>query len=315
MKRAYWNDTGFTLLEILVALALTGVASIYIYQAYISQHRSYVVQEDVTAMQQNARAAMFYMSRDLRMAGFGFGPNGVSFYDGSGTDFLSAITSFNTNPDRVDIIYADANVEAQITEPMPTSSAEMNVSNTNGFQDGDFVIVTDGVNASLLQITEVQDVALKLQHNPAVDNINPPGGHNIFPPGGYGEGALVFKLRYVSYDIGAADPEHPQLRIDEDGPFGAGLPQALAEDVEDLQLVYIFEDGGEDHRVDDGDGDDSNDSADIRAVRLSVLARTFRPDRQFNGAKPAVEDGPAGGPDHYHRRLLTEMCKVRNMGL
>ena len=40
-----------------------------IYSAYYSQQKSYVTQEQVVAMQQNLRAAMYYMEREIRMAG------------------------------------------------------------------------------------------------------------------------------------------------------------------------------------------------------------------------------------------------------
>ena len=63
------NQNGFTLTELLVALAISGVVMAGIYSAYYSQQKSYVTQEQVVAMQQNLRAAMYYMEREIRMAG------------------------------------------------------------------------------------------------------------------------------------------------------------------------------------------------------------------------------------------------------
>jgi type IV pilus assembly protein PilW len=40
-----------------------------IYSTFLAQHRSYQVQEETAEMQQNIRAAMFYMQREIRMAG------------------------------------------------------------------------------------------------------------------------------------------------------------------------------------------------------------------------------------------------------
>ena len=40
-----------------------------IYSAYYSQQKSYITQEQVVAMQQNLRAAMYIMQREIRMAG------------------------------------------------------------------------------------------------------------------------------------------------------------------------------------------------------------------------------------------------------
>ena len=63
------NQNGFTLIEILIALAIAGVVMAGVYSAYYSQQKSYVTQEQVVAMQQNLRAAMYYMEREIRMAG------------------------------------------------------------------------------------------------------------------------------------------------------------------------------------------------------------------------------------------------------
>jgi len=63
------NKKAFTLIELLVALAISGVVMAGIYSAYYSQQKSYITQEQVAAMQQNLRAAMYIMPREIRMAG------------------------------------------------------------------------------------------------------------------------------------------------------------------------------------------------------------------------------------------------------
>ena len=63
-------NKGFTLVEILVAIAIAGVVMAGIYSAYSSQQRSYIVQEQVAGMQQNLRASMDLMEREIRMAGY-----------------------------------------------------------------------------------------------------------------------------------------------------------------------------------------------------------------------------------------------------
>ena len=63
------NDKGFTLVELLVAMAISLIVMASIGYLYYSQQKSYVAQEQISAMQQNLRAAMYYMEREIRMAG------------------------------------------------------------------------------------------------------------------------------------------------------------------------------------------------------------------------------------------------------
>lgn len=59
---------GFTLVELMIALAISGVVMTAIVTTFRIQQASYVVQDDVVVMQQNLRAAMSQMTRELRMA-------------------------------------------------------------------------------------------------------------------------------------------------------------------------------------------------------------------------------------------------------
>lgn len=63
------NTQGFTMVELLVGMAVSLLALGAIYSTFLSQHKSYLVQGEVAAMQQNIRAAMFHLQREIRMAG------------------------------------------------------------------------------------------------------------------------------------------------------------------------------------------------------------------------------------------------------
>ncbi len=57
--RGVMSNQGFTLLELVVAMALVGIIMAGVYATYFSQQKSYLVQDQVAAMQQNLRAGMF----------------------------------------------------------------------------------------------------------------------------------------------------------------------------------------------------------------------------------------------------------------
>jgi type IV pilus assembly protein PilW len=64
------QERGFTLVELLVAMAITAVVMGAVYSLYKTQQDSYIAQDQVVEMQQNVRASLYQMARDLRMAGF-----------------------------------------------------------------------------------------------------------------------------------------------------------------------------------------------------------------------------------------------------
>lgn len=63
------SNKGFTIVELLVGMVVSLLAMGAVYSTFLSQHKSYLVQDQVSVMQQNLRAAMFYMQREIRMAG------------------------------------------------------------------------------------------------------------------------------------------------------------------------------------------------------------------------------------------------------
>jgi len=64
------NPNGFTLLEVMITLAISGIAMAAIYGVFISSSQSYRTQEGVVDAQQGARVGLDFMVRNIRMAGF-----------------------------------------------------------------------------------------------------------------------------------------------------------------------------------------------------------------------------------------------------
>jgi type IV pilus assembly protein PilW len=64
------SQKGFSLIELLVAMAIASVLMAGIFTFYHHQLKTHVTQQEMVDMQQDARAAMYMMTREIRMAGY-----------------------------------------------------------------------------------------------------------------------------------------------------------------------------------------------------------------------------------------------------
>jgi len=61
---------GFTLVELVLAMVISTIIAAAVFAAYTAQQRTYLAQEQVAELQQNLRAGMDILTRELRTAGF-----------------------------------------------------------------------------------------------------------------------------------------------------------------------------------------------------------------------------------------------------
>ena len=64
------KNKGLTLIEMLIVLVLASILLGALYRTLLGQQKSYTVQEQVVDTQQNLRAAIEQMVREIRMAGY-----------------------------------------------------------------------------------------------------------------------------------------------------------------------------------------------------------------------------------------------------
>lgn len=64
------NNNGFTMIELMIVLAITSGVFAMTYWSIATQHRAYGMQEEVAQLQQNLRTALYIMSNDIRIAGY-----------------------------------------------------------------------------------------------------------------------------------------------------------------------------------------------------------------------------------------------------
>lgn len=121
------NRAGFTLLELIMTMAITSFIVGAIYSAYSTQSRVQITQDSVTEMQQNIRAALGILTHDIRMAGYdpsdsagsGF-VNGTNFSNGSVNMAVStnstqiAFTADLDNDGAINTVAIDTNGDGSI---------------------------------------------------------------------------------------------------------------------------------------------------------------------------------------------------------
>ncbi|MCG6535549.1 MAG: prepilin-type N-terminal cleavage/methylation domain-containing protein [Syntrophales bacterium LBB04] len=242
---------GFTLIELLIGVALSGIVVLALYGLLTSQHRVYVVQDDISEMHQNLRLAMERISRDLTMAGFGkpsrLGTSTWPQLNGiSGLDFSIKVTGGKT----LDIIGcldpADGHAVGALSLGATTitlQSGEGSSFNTTTKSD---ISIGGKENAKIVSIA---GDTLTIDTNPIL-SVNQGLTH------AYPAGISIYAVKYVTYSVDTSDPNAPVLKIDEHR--GAGR-QSVAQyiEVEDVTVTG-------------------------NALDLTLIGRTRNPDRTTN---------------------------------
>jgi prepilin-type N-terminal cleavage/methylation domain-containing protein len=312
-------EAGFTLVEVLSALAILALAMTAVFATFTTQQKSFTVQSRVAEMQQNLRQGVEHMMRDIRLAGYGV-PAAVTLPAGvlpSGTTIRALFPVDNTaGPDSIYLLYLyDMEASQPPTwniNPMASGDGSVDVDHTIGFltAGGEMVLITDGATADLYETSAAVGTVLTFGGGYAYNAVAH-GGYGIGPPP-----ATVAKARFVRYYIDSSDAAHPMLMVDR----MAGLPpQPVADDIEDVQLQYGLDttatsDGIVDSWVDNVAT--SAQIAQIRQVRLLILARTRLPDREWRETRPALGNHGGGGTaDGYRRRIADVVVDVRNSGV
>jgi len=171
MRRA----RGFTLVEIMVAMALAGLASVFLLMITRAQLTAYQMNENVGDAQLNTRAGMDYLENQLRRACGGIANglvavnvNGVTptvvpcvqVHDGVDSTLFSSggfqpgsTATAQTKSDAVDVIYGTAPaiqvIPSSIASTSPTSAG---VCDATGFAALDLVLLTDMKSAYLVRL-------------------------------------------------------------------------------------------------------------------------------------------------------------------
>jgi prepilin-type N-terminal cleavage/methylation domain-containing protein len=128
-------EYGFTLVELLIAMAISLVVLTAISSAFISQRKIYDVEEQNTQMIQTARGAMDMISSEVKMAGYHFDPTFAN---------LLQTTDSSTAATYVGMLYDDVNNPPQLQIKADLNSDGETDGTATANDDNEEIIYTEG---------------------------------------------------------------------------------------------------------------------------------------------------------------------------
>ena len=292
VKTVIRPQAGFTIVELLVAMAISLILLTAVYQVFLANTQTYRMNENQARLQENGRFALDFLTREVRSAGyygcFSDSGNVQTTLNSSSSflyDFNQAVEGFESTSATV----WGPTVDASITSPLGSSdiltirridptvsmrvSSDMAVSNdtvalTGVPTLGDILLINDCQEAWVFQMTGLDSGEIKHE----VTGTPAPGNSRDNFTYGFAAGTDVFKIETVSYYIRNNDEVPPQPSLYR--KIGSAAAEEILQGIENMQILY-----GEDTN-NDGDVEfyrTANNVAawnNVLSVRIGLLVRT-----------------------------------------
>lgn len=303
------TNSGFTLVELLVAIALGLVILAGLFQTFRTQHDTYIVQDQVAAMQQNLRAAMYLITRDLQMAGW------YSNFDRSNHSIVLNDADLGTANGRP-LLFSENN--------SPGTNGSINLgtdalvilkaaAGTGGTISGGATAVGSSIDNAILALSGLDAANNKYGllvksdlRNADFFDVNSPSLSD-----NYLSGDLVFRADIIIYKVNNDAAGRPTLfrrNLGNDNGY-----QPVAENIDNMQVSYQLNDGAWVNTLTPAN------QARVRAVEVTLVGRTAHPQRMYTDTNtynfsndPAANYTPN---DAFRRKALSTTIKTRNVGL
>jgi prepilin-type N-terminal cleavage/methylation domain-containing protein len=270
------REKGLTLIELLIAMAISAILIAAIYRTFIRQQKTYTVQEQVVDMQQNARVAINRMMREIRMAGFG-NVSDVLSLSGGVNGFTAVITP---NANSITIVGGFRQIS---TLAVDAQSGQNKITLANPGDASEFdgainqYISIGGLESNTVQSRTGADLTLDPNYPLKMT---------------YPAATPIFKIHAIRYGIRNDDGVLVLFR-DLYPNTVSSQRETVAENIENVQFEYF-----------DANAKPTAIPANIRMVKVTVTARTSISDSEFKG-----------GTGGYRRRVISSNILVRNVRL
>jgi prepilin-type N-terminal cleavage/methylation domain-containing protein len=337
---------GFTLIELMIGGSIMLIVILATLSIYVKSNKTAVDQQAYSEMQHDVRSSMYFITRDIRMAGIGLPQEFMGHYlegvDNDATDAAAGVT-----PDRLIML---GNMEdplnlkiyrymgSSITLDLDDYSFEENPY-PDAYYANKIVIILPRAS-SPCRVAEIREVT-HVTHNTGATNeklnfspglaiqINPPGGLSgtCSDSSDYDGGSVTFAdVKEFWLDVTGY---YPGLSAGTNGYIGNGNGNILymtangihfpiAQNVENLQFQYngdLDNDGNLDGFQDWNANWTVDEVSRIRQVRVWVLGKTKNkfvsvsgtpPDNIYLFRRPAIANTTVPGPNDLCRRFLLD---------
>ena len=313
-------EKGFTLVELMVSLVIFSFAIAGVLAVAVAMTRAYREQRRVIATENAVRAPLDFIVDALRQASPGV--TTATITDAQDCTFAAGAISFvdnTTEPDELTIVYASGGVVSATYTAFTASSTSITIpaAHVDQFATGDYVLVSDGAQGTLVAVTGVGTDTLTVA----------PTCGTAFPTGGYAAGSILVRAQRARFTIEDLDGI-PTLWL---YPNGSTDKEPVAESIEDLQValgIDVDGDGaitgniityGTGTTTDEWTGNASGDvlpAGSVRAVHVALVSRDIAPIRgtaSFYEPAYALNHSGSTTADNFRRRMLNSTVEIRNL--
>jgi type IV pilus assembly protein PilW len=277
MGRSNWSQQGFTLIELMIGLAIATIIIAAGFTALTGSNKATQINDQTAQAQQNARIAIELLSHDIKMAGFGM-TGAVGNCSTAIVPADSNAAGNDTGPDSVSLVVPITStvapfwtLQSDVSGPfvtMPLTPGAVSAMTTAGLGTGGPTVSVGGVMSANVTASG--------------DNLSL-GGTSILAPVFFPAGTPIHLLQCITYQVIRATDTNAALcqgnapclvrgvapmvgpKIDCNGTVGTNTCVSIADGIEDLQLAYgcdgcvaTVNGGVADNAVDDQPGGTAN---------------------------------------------------------
>ncbi len=296
MKCAIRNHAGFSIVELLVALAISLVVMTGIYQVFLGNSETYRITENYTRLQENGRFALGFLTSEVHSAGYygcysdsaslkstlndsddflyNFDQPIEGFESTSASAWTPAVAASITSPlggsDILTLRRIVPNAAMRVTANMTASYNSISLSDTVAV--GDYLLINDCQESWVFQSTSAGATVEHTVLDSSDEDFVSPGNSQANFTYAFGEGSDVYKIETVSYYVRKNSESPPQPALYR--KIGVSDAEEILSEVENMQILY-GEDTSSDGNVDGYvTADHVGDWSRVLSVRIGLLVRS-----------------------------------------